>query len=173
MLGAGIITLLLAAGCSGNPDPANYFEAFDQSQTELDSAVGELFISPVALEVDAFIDEGTGALDPDQDALARQFVTEFWARALDAMAVHRDDLADFAVPKSIRSEHDAYLGAIEALLATRDAYLDEIATSSGADLLATFWDPDPGVEAVNDTCRAIVDEAADEGIIIASPICEK
>lgn len=169
---AAATVLLLLVGCSGDADPREYFEAFEQSQIELEATVDELFESPAAKQVGLFADDGLpDELDAEQDALVREFMTDFWTGAIDALEVHQGQLEDIDVPDSVRSEHDAYSEAVNAMVESRDAYLAEIATGTGAELLASFWDGSPEIEAMNTTCLALAEAAAAQDITVSTPIC--
>ena len=130
-----------------------------------------LFESPAAERVEVFADDAPETLDAEQDADTHQFVREFWIGATDALTPHRDEIAEFGVPDALRPLHDAYADALDTAIDARDSYLADADTKSGADLLATFWELPPEFEAFTTTCRAIVDEAAAEGITIGTSIC--
>lgn len=169
---AGLVLLSAACSSSAEADPVSYFEGFATLQSELMDEVDALFESPAARDVDALVgDAAPAALDAEQDAAVRRFVGEFWEGTAAAVARHRVAMADLDVPDSNRVEHEAYLDALDAVVESSEGSVERADETSGAEQLATFWDPAPEIEAVDGACSALVEAAATHGVTITRALC--
>lgn len=85
--------------------------------------------------------------------------------------MHLDEVEKLEVPEAAEDVHRNYVGALDGLIATRDEVIAKAQSTSGAELLADFWEPDPQVGVVDATCLAMPEVAASEGFTITLPLC--
>jgi hypothetical protein len=140
-------------------DERAYFAAVSTATDRLDAAIDELFASPEANAVDAFLDDDLTTLTDDQERLLRDFFRSFWSQALDLIEVHAVAVAAFDVPDEVQHAHAAFVAAIGALVDGGDERLAGLDDLHGQELLAFLWATDDDLERVDVTCRALEDEA--------------
>ena len=150
---------------AASDDETQYFLAVDAIVAEMSNAMESLFQTPLEQELEAIEQRAeNGALMPEDKATIRAFFTGFWTGADEHMKTFRDDLDELNPPAVVRSEHDDYVAAVDALIETMDDRLAEIETRDPAELLSSLWEPDDEIEAVNSACEALGAAASRLGI---------
>ena len=107
-------------------------------------------------------------LTPEDVATIRAFFTGFWTGADEHLQTFRAALGELDPPESVRSEHDGYVAAVDALIETTDDRLAEIATRDAAEQLSGLWESDDEIEAMNAACEALGTAASDLGVDAAT-----
>ena len=137
-------------------DEIQYFTEVEMIVAEMSDAIEMLFETPLEQELEAIEQRAENTtLTSVDDVTIRAFFTGFWTGADEHMKAFRSSLRNFDPPPSVRSEHDDYLAAIDALIATTDDRLAEIETRAPAELLSSFWGPDDELEAMDAACEAL------------------
>lgn len=164
---------IVGAGCGSAMTAEDYASAVEESQTELDHTIQELFGESGLEDVEEIFDsyEVGDVLDDEEVARVRAVVHEFWAKTFEASAIHHDDVADLEPPEAIEEAHDAYEVALAALVELEPSKLQDVADSSAGELIDTFWDPMPEIAAIESACRDLIAVLADEGASLVSTIC--
>ncbi len=146
-------------------DATQYFLAVEAIVAEMSDATESLFQAPLEQELEAIEKRAeTGALTPEDAATIRAFFAGFWTGADEHLQTFRAALRELDPPASVRSEHDDYVAAVNALIETTDVRLAEIATRDPAEQLSSLWEPDDEVEAMNAACEALGAAASDLGV---------
>ena len=154
------------------PDEKAYFAEMQAATESLTAAIEQVYAMPLAQELESVLwSESPVALDPATEARVREFLTLFWNGFVDAAATHHDDLAMITAPDSLRADHDAYVAAVAALIATRDQRLAEIATTPGAELTSFLMGEFPEVAAVEAACGTLTTGATARGVV--DPVCPR
>jgi inosine-uridine nucleoside N-ribohydrolase len=149
---------------------AQYFLAVGVVVAEMRDAIELLFQTPLEQELEAIEQRAENdALTPEDEATIRAFFTGFWTGADEHLKTFRDDLGELNPPAAVRSEHDDYIAAVNALIETTDDRLNEITTRDPAELLSSLWEPDDEIEAMSAACETL--GAADSCLGIDASTC--
>lgn len=138
------------------PQERTYFEAVGESRRTVDDGIGRLFRSPEASAVDEVMsaDEST-PLTSEQERILRVFIDQFWRTGIDLIEVHAAELAELDVPTSLRPSHDAYVGALDALVAGESERLRTLDALHGEALRSFLWTTDDEIDRVQTTCEEL------------------
>ncbi len=165
---------LLATLNGGAPPPDNtatspaeveYFRAVEQSVRVLRDAIDTLLRSQLETEMQGIEQRAANdELTPEDDVTLRTFLTDFWTGAEVHTTVLRDALLRLDPPAAVQPEHDAYVAALDALIASTHDRLADIQTRDTADLLSSLWEPSEEIEAMTASCEALHAAASSRGI---------
>jgi len=165
---------LLTTLNGGLPPPApvaasaaetEYFIAVEEAVTRFSAAFETLFQTPLAEELEAIEDRANaGELTLEDDATIRAFLTGFWSGAAEHLRAFRADVDELDPPGSIRREHDGYVAALDALIASSDDRIAEVAARDPNELLTTLWESNEEIDATTAACEALGAAAARFGI---------
>ena len=148
-----------AAPIAASPQEVTYFNAVGESATVLDTGIGKLFESSESIAVEEFMNSDPTAMTAEQQQLARVFFGNFWSGVADLAGVHVAELAKLDVPESVRQAHDAYVAAMEAVIADEDNQLSALDNLEGEALLGFLFGDNTVVETVDETCANLELEA--------------
>jgi inosine-uridine nucleoside N-ribohydrolase len=144
---------------AATPHEVAYFDAVSEATAALETGIGKLFESPEATAIEEFADGDPTAITSEQEQLVRAFFGSFWSGVADLAVVHVAELAIIDVPESMRQEHEAYVAAIEAVIADETNQLSALDDLEGEALLGFLWAPNTALETMNETCADLELEA--------------
>jgi hypothetical protein len=149
---------------AATPRELAYFQTVSVSRLAVDDGIGGLFQSPEANAVDELMSEAPTTLTPDQEVALRVFFEMFWSGAIDLIEAHATEIAGLEVPTSLRAQHEAYVAALDALVAGEAERLDTLDGLRGDELMSFLWAADADIERVEATCDELELQAVVRGL---------
>ena len=149
---------------AATPEEVAYFQAVSDSRLVVEDGISRLFQSPQANAIDEFMSEEPTTLTSEQELALRDFFDTFWSGAVDLIEVHATEVAGLDVPTDLRSPHEAYTAALDALVAGEAERLSTLDGLAGEELMSFLWAADADIERVEATCDELELQAVVRGL---------